>query len=126
MSARVCLVVDDEPAIRMYLCVILQRTGIQTLEAENAVEALRVLRRFGGEIDLLISDIHMPGDMDGLDLAYVVRNLYSRLPVILISGDVEIAPRDFTFIRKPFRAEAILNAIDQIRSDLCEQANITG
>ena len=68
MGDRVCLVVDDEPAIRAYITTILQSTGIQSLEAENAVEALRILQRLGGQIDLLITDIQVPGDMDGVPL----------------------------------------------------------
>jgi CheY-like chemotaxis protein len=111
MDQPLCLIVDDEPALRTYLRALLQRNGIQTLEAENAVEALRILHKLGGEIDLLITDIQMPGDIDGLDLAYSVKDRFSFVPVILISGDAEKAPTGFRFVRKPFSAGAILDAI---------------
>jgi CheY-like chemotaxis protein len=112
MNALLCLIVDDEPAIRTYLSDLLQSRGIQSLEAENAVEALRILQRLGDEIDLLISDIQMPGEIiDGVDLAYSVKNLSFFVPVILISGDAEKAPNGFTCVQKPFRADAFLNAV---------------
>ena len=111
MDQPLCLIVDDEPALRTYLRALLQREGIQSLEAQNAVEALRILHKLGGQIDLLITDIHMPGDIDGVDLAYSVKDQFSLVPVILISGDAEKAPTGFRFVRKPFRADVILDAI---------------
>jgi CheY-like chemotaxis protein len=113
MDEPLCLIVDDESAIRTYLGVLLRQKGIRSLEAGDAIEALRIVQKLGGEIDLLITDIQMPGDIDGVDLAYSVRNLFSSLPVILISGNVERAPTGFAFVRKPFRADAILSAIDK-------------
>ena len=114
MDEALCLIVDDEPALRTYLSLLLQRRGIQSLEAENAVEALRILHKRGGAIDFLITDIQMPGDIDGTDLAYSVKNLFASVPVILISGAVEKAPTGFAFVRKPFRADEILSAIDKV------------
>src|SRR5947209_8597743 len=108
MDRSFCLIVDDEPAIRSYLGALLQNKGIQCLQAESAVDALRILQKRHSEIDLIISDIQMPGDMDGVDLAYSVKNLFSFLPVILISGNVDTAPRGFTFVRKPFSVDQIL------------------
>ena len=113
MDERLCLIVDDEPALRTYLRTLLRRRGIQVLEAENAVKALRILHKLGGEIDLLITDIQMPGGMDGVALAHSVNNLFSFVPIILISGNVEKAPAGFTFVQKPFSADEILNAIDK-------------
>jgi DNA-binding NtrC family response regulator len=113
MDNRVCLVVDDEPVIRKYLRLILQRIGIQSIEADNAVEALRLLQKVGDEISLVITDIKMPGDMDGIDLAYSAQNSFSNLPVILISGFVDQVPAGFTFVRKPFMADELLKAIDK-------------
>jgi two-component system, response regulator PdtaR len=113
MGDRVCLIVDDEPAIRTYLTAILRRVGIQSLEADNAVEALRILQKLGGQIGLLITDIQMPGDMDGIDLAYSVQCSFSTLPVILISGYGGKAPGGFIYVQKPFIPDAILKAIEK-------------
>ena len=114
MRDRVCLIVDDEPVIRKYLRRILERIEIQSLEADNAVESLRLLQKLGGQVDLLITDIKMPGEMDGIDLAYSVQNSFSSLPVILISGFVDKVPAGFTYIRKPFMPDELLKAIDKM------------
>src|SRR5689334_4552304 len=113
MSEPLCLIVDDEPAVRAFLGAILRSNGIQALEAKTAVDALRVLLQLGEEIDLLITDIQMPGDLDGVDLVYAVRKQFSDLPVVVISGDAEKAPIGFPFVRKPFKVDEILGAIDQ-------------
>ncbi len=112
MSERICLIVDDEPAVREYLSVILQCRGIQSLEADNAVEALRIVQKLGGQIDLLITDVQVPGEMDGIDLAYSLKNSFRTLPVIVVSGCGDTAPTDFPFVRKPFTPDAILEAVD--------------
>jgi DNA-binding NtrC family response regulator len=111
-SDRFCLIVDDEPAVRTYLKAILQRGQIQSFEAESPARALQLLQEFGTRINLVITDIQMPGDMDGIDLAYSVRNSAPTLPVILISGYADIAiPASFPFVRKPFDAKAILETV---------------
>jgi DNA-binding NtrC family response regulator len=114
MGQRLCLIVDDEPAIRTYLKSVLQRGQIQSIEAESPAKALQLLQKLGTQISLIITDIQMPGDMDGVDLAYWVRNAAPRLPVILISGytDKEI-PLSFPFLQKPFDSTAILEAVSR-------------
>ena len=116
MEDHICLLVDDEPAIRSYLRAILEREKFQCLEAGNVAQALGITHRLDGRIDLIISDIKMPGDVDGVDLAYSVRNSYPDIPVILISGysDDESVKRSipaFRFIHKPFVPETILSAV---------------
>ena len=113
MNKRVCLIVDDEPAIRAYLKAILQCKNVQALEASNAVQALQMLQKHGNGIDLIITDIQMPGDLDGVDLAYSVKHSHPAIPVLLISGNANNAPAGrFTFVQKPFLPETILETID--------------
>ena len=80
MSDRICLIVDDEPSIRAFLRAILQREGIQCLEADSADHGLRVVHKLGGRVDLIVSDMKMTGEMDGLDLAHAVRNAFPAVP----------------------------------------------
>ena len=106
MSDRICLVVDDEPAVRRYVCVVLQKDNYQTLEAESAPQAFKLI------MGMLITDISMPGDMDGADLAFAVRNAFPTVPIVVISGysssaRVKSGMKDFEFIEKPFKPEAI-------------------
>jgi two-component system, NtrC family, sensor kinase len=113
MTDRTCLIVDDEPAIRSFLRTILERRQIQVLEAGNATEALRTLQKRG--VDLVLSDVIMPGDVSGLDLAHCVRHSFPSVPVILFSGYCEDAKEAaaFEFVKKPFSPETILNAVER-------------
>src|SRR5579872_1019329 len=119
MCNSVCLVVDDEEVIRKYLRAILERESILALEAENASQAMRIVQDLGGRLDLLITDIRMPGAMDGCDLAYAVRRSYPAVPVILISGyfdeaSLRNADAGFLFLPKPFSAETVLSAARRV------------
>ena len=118
-SDRVCLIVDDEPSIRTYLRAILQGERIQSLEADDAGQALRIIHKLGGRLDLIVCDIKMPGEMDGIDLAYSIRNSFPAVPVLLISGygNVESLRRtaaNFEVIQKPFVPETILMAVKKM------------
>jgi DNA-binding NtrC family response regulator len=129
MADRICIIADDSPSIRAYLRAILERQQFQCQEADNATQALRIVRRLGGSVDLIVSDIRLAGDMDGIDLAYSVRNSFPAIPVILISGygEEEYLKRtaaSFPFIQKPFVPETILNAVRRIMSP--ETAKATG
>jgi DNA-binding NtrC family response regulator len=114
MSERICLIVDDDPAIRTYLKRILDEEHLQSLEAETAEEGMRIVQRLNGNLDLVVSDITMPGDMDGMDLACAIRLTYPSVSVILISGYAEnlrsVSAAGFEVIRKPFVPGTILNA----------------
>ena len=109
-----CLVVDDEESIRAYICSVLQGEGFQTLEAVNATQALQIVHRLSGGIDLIVTDVIMPGDMSGLDLAHSVRLAFPAVRIVLISGypDVEgrVHPPGFEFVAKPFTPQAIVAA----------------
>jgi DNA-binding NtrC family response regulator len=81
------LVVDDEPAIRGVLCEFLQECGLAPVAVENADQALAVLDD-SEPVDLVFSDVRMPGNMDGYGLARWVLKHRPQLPVILATGDL--------------------------------------
>jgi two-component system cell cycle sensor histidine kinase/response regulator CckA len=114
MADQICLVVDDEPAIRCYVRAIIETQSLQVLEADNAPQALRIVQKLGGRLHLIVSDIKMPGEMDGFDLAYSIRHSFPDVPLVLISGydDDDCVKRcaAFEFIQKPFTPEAVLKA----------------
>src|SRR5215831_12319336 len=106
MAYHICLVVDDEEAIRNYVRAILETERLHVLEAGTAAQAMKIVQRLRGRLDLIISDIKMPGEMDGIDLAYSIRHSFPAVPVILISGygDEGCTKRvdaRFEFIQKP-------------------------
>ncbi len=79
------LVVEDEVLLRAVLADQLREAGLTVVEAGNADEALAYLNS-GGRVDLVFSDIEMPGSMNGLALAREIRVRHSTLPIILTSG----------------------------------------
>jgi CheY-like chemotaxis protein len=121
ITERTCLIVDDEPLIRGYLKTVLAKDRYRTLEAGNAAQAFKIVQKLNGGLDLIVTDITMPGDMDGLDLAYAVRNAFPAIPVVLVSGFMEAksAARplgEFSLVRKPFTPAAILEAVRRAAS----------
>jgi CheY-like chemotaxis protein len=79
-------VVDDEPAIRGVLCEFLADCGLNSLTTGNADEAVAIIGS-GESVDLVLSDVRMPGAMDGCDLARWILANRPELPVILATGD---------------------------------------
>ena len=81
------LVVDDEPAIRGVVCEFLKVCGLTPNAAVNAVCAIALIEQ-GTAIDLVFSDVRMPGSMDGYGLARWILENHPDLPVILATGDL--------------------------------------
>jgi CheY-like chemotaxis protein len=117
------LVVDDEPAVRMTIKLVLERAGHRVSVAADGRAGLAALA--GGGIDLLVVDLFMPG-MDGLETLREVRKHQADLPVIVISGTSLDAPGqtapDFlamavklgavSSLQKPFKPRDIIGAVE--------------
>lgn len=84
-NARTVLVAEDEVLVRAMVSEYLRDQGYEVLEAADAAEALAVFEA-GAPVDIVFSDVQMPGSMDGAMLADVVRLRY-RIPVLLTTGD---------------------------------------
>jgi CheY-like chemotaxis protein len=80
------LLVEDDVLVRLATAEALRAAGLVVLEAANADEALMVLRR-STPIDAVVTDIRMPGAMDGLGLAATVRAKWPDLKIIMVSGE---------------------------------------
>jgi DNA-binding NtrC family response regulator len=104
------LLVEDEILTRTAVAEYLRLSGYTVVEAADAAEALTLFGA-GELIDIVISDVDLPGTMDGLDLARWVKKHHSALPVLLTSGRgiaVEAAERlAFFFVAKPYRLEKL-------------------
>ena len=112
------LVVEDEPLLRTALVAFLQRCGYSTIEAPSAIAALDVWRAEHAEIDLVITDIVMPGGMTGRDLAAQLHRERPALPIIFTSGYADEAPDDpepliegFNFLAKPYAPRELARLI---------------
>jgi DNA-binding NtrC family response regulator len=109
------LVVDDEPLVRMDVALILQQAGFDVEEASNSDEALRKLNGGGCRLDALVTDVQMPGAVDGCVLSKRVHELFPNAAIIVISGVTkppsEEMPPTATFLAKPVSPECLLRAI---------------
>jgi CheY-like chemotaxis protein len=114
-SSRLILVVEDEPAVRVSAIMAIEALGHRTLEAEDAASALALLEQ-QSQIDLLFTDVRMPGDMDGAELAFTVKSRWPSIAIIVVSGNFDPKatrlPMGTNFLAKPYRLSALKALID--------------
>ncbi len=108
------LVVEDEALIRMIGADMLAEAGFHVLEAGSADEAIKILER-ASDVQLMFSDVDMPGSMNGLALAELVHTRWPSIRLLLTSGKHQIAetelPDDGRFVSKPYTSSVILDRI---------------
>jgi CheY-like chemotaxis protein len=104
----------------------LERLGYRVIQAVDGLEAMEVLERQGGDVELLLTDIVMPGGLSGLELARRWRLRYPSVGVILTTGSSsevhgveEALGEGMVFLQKPYEIEQLGDAI---RSSLQERA----
>lgn len=114
--ARV-LVVDDDAEVREAMVAMLDELGYQVDEAPSADEALaRLADRRQPTIDILLSDVVMPGRLDGVGLAEEVQRLYPSIPVVLATGYTTrlTAASAFRVLAKPFSHQVLAETLAEI------------
>jgi two-component system, cell cycle sensor histidine kinase and response regulator CckA len=105
------LVVDDEPPIRELIATILGRAGYRVLLAANGCDAGSMFEQHFAEIDLVITDVWMPG-VSGPHLVDQLLSIQPRLKCILMSAnDRPTISRDVPFLRKPFSIFQLLGRV---------------
>jgi two-component sensor histidine kinase len=108
------LVVEDEMVLRMRAVDIVEDAGFTPVEAANADQAIAILES-RSDIDLLFTDIQMPGSMDGLKLAHAVHDRWPAIKIILVSGQVKPSdaerPVDSRFFGKPLGVGQMINEL---------------
>src|SRR5690349_15817059 len=87
------LVVEDEPLIRLGLASLVEEAGYPVAEAANADQAIRILEA-DSSFRVVITDVDMPGSMDGLRLAHYVRDRWPPIQLVVISGKVGVSPSE--------------------------------
>jgi two-component system, response regulator PdtaR len=110
----VILIVEDETFVKYYLEEILEYAGYQVVSAANADEAIEILEP-RNDIRVLITDINMPGSMDGLRLAAAVKDRWPPIKIIVATGKEaprrEEMPMDSQFLPKPYAPDRVLAAV---------------
>ena len=123
MTAATALVVDDESMVRHLVRRILEPERCGVVEVDDGETALRLIQRRGDSIDVVVTDLVMPG-IDGFDVVEVLTRHHPRLPVLCMSGFVSQLNADrhvpVPLIHKPFTAgvlrEAVVRLLERSRA----------
>src|ERR1700692_1898375 len=109
--SAVVLIVEDEMLLRMRAVDMVKDAGFTPVEAVDADEAVAILEA-RSDVALMLTDIQMPGTMDGLKLAHTVHKRWPPIKIILVSGQLKLAdidiPLDSRFFGKPLDAAEMI------------------
>jgi PAS domain S-box-containing protein len=113
------LIADDESALRHAIVEILRTSGYKVLEAESSTQALEMAQQHRGQLDILLTDIVMPG-LRGPELARRVAKVHPEVQIVYMSGYAEGLPEaelpaNSTFLQKPFRFATLLEQLKLVR-----------
>jgi CheY-like chemotaxis protein len=118
LSMPLVLAADDEPFILQYIAHVLQSANYRVITVNTVDEAWRIFRRRQPEIELVLTDVVMPGSVDGMDLAERIHQLDPSLPVLFITGALsESDPRTALMVekqqvlRKPFFPKQLVDFV---------------
>jgi CheY-like chemotaxis protein len=115
----VAVIVEDEALLRTLAAEALEDEGFTTFAAENALAALDICKKRPETIDVLFTDIRMPGPMDGLELAHRVRERWPWVAILIASGNIFVGrdqlPEGARFLPKPYDLNRIADVIRQLR-----------
>jgi CheY-like chemotaxis protein len=106
------LIVEDDKLQSLIAVDVVEEAGFVAIEAFDADEAVAILET-RSDIVLVLTDINMPGSMDGLKLAHAVRSRWPPIKIIVVSGrgpESEL-PKDVRFLAKPYQTEVMLSEI---------------
>jgi two-component system, NtrC family, sensor kinase len=125
-SAGTALLVEDNPEVAEVAAAYFQQLGYLVKQVANAREALE---RLGGDakIDLVFSDILMPGGMNGLELGHAIRRLYPAMPVLLVTGYSDsfrdAVQQSFVVLQKPFDLAELEQKLRETQRAKAEQTS---
>ena len=116
-SRALILIVEDDPLIRWSGAETLEDAGFEVLEVANADDALTLLETHHS-VNVLFTDVDMPGKLDGLDLARIAAHRWPYIHIIVASGRKEPQapqmPDNGRFVAKPYMPEQIVRDIDEL------------
>jgi CheY-like chemotaxis protein len=112
------LVVEDEAPVRELVCSLLAARGYNILQAETGVQALELWQNCKAQVDLLLTDLVMPNNLNGRELAEMLRAERPRLKVIFTSGySADVVGKDFVlrgglhYLQKPYHPQKLAAAV---------------
>ena len=112
MGKQTILVVEDEVMIRSLMADVLRDEGYLVIEAANGDEGKDLLLS-GQNVDLVVTDVRMPGDTDGVELTALSKRMNPNRPVLVVSGHLSPAAANSAdeFIPKPYLPSTFLKVI---------------
>ena len=115
-TCRTVLIVEDEPTIRLFETMAVEEAGYRAMEASDADTAL-VLLESEASPDIMVTDVQMPGSIDGLELARTVRERWPQTGVVIASTQVtHTTDPHVQVVRKPFSSEELICAMASVGS----------
>lgn len=115
------LVTDDDAMIRMDAAAIIEEAGFQALEAGNVAEAIGHLEDHADQVNLLFTDVQMPGGRDGFDLARETARRWPDIKILVASGARSPGPGELpegaVFLNKPFSADVVHTRLKELFPD---------
>jgi len=111
-SPHAVLIVEDDQLLRLLTVDLVEQAGFEAVQAEDADEAVAILEA-RSDIALLLTDIEMPGSMDGVKLAHAVRDRWPPIKIIVVSSRVtdRDLPTESSFFSKPYHADKVISEI---------------
>jgi CheY-like chemotaxis protein len=115
-AATVVLLVEHEPLLRELGATVLQDAGYKVIEAAGAADAIKALE--AAKVNVLFTDIQIPGDLDGLALAHLVSQRWPTVRLLICSGRLQpeagALPSAGKFMRKPYGLDEMLATVGEL------------
>ena len=116
-NRRAVLIVEDDPDLRSLTAALLEDEKLDTIECESAEAALAVMLMGGCDVAMILADVRLRGVMDGVDLAWEVKQRWPFLPMVLTSGHprerVRELPPGVAYMSKPWQPLNVLMAAER-------------
>jgi CheY-like chemotaxis protein len=117
LAAPTILIVEDEVLFRLELADLFEASGYRVVEAGDADEATAILHQ-DPSIRIVLTDIEMPGSMDGLRLGHYVRECFPPVTLVIASGALRPSPADLPerslYLSKPFNPFKLLRRLNEV------------
>jgi CheY-like chemotaxis protein len=117
MNVPIALVVEDNAIERELVAGLLEEFYVAAIPCESAEKALRVLEGAGENVSMLLTDTHLPGKIDGVELAHYAAEQYPNIHLVVTSGRVprRQLPDGAKFFQKPWTALDLLRETERLR-----------
>lgn len=118
MAGPTVLVVEDDLLLLSMTARALRDHGLTVIETETADAAFLVLNAAPGAVDVVLSDMEMPGALSGAALAFVARHVWPDIPFVLTSGRsasaLEALPDGVLFLQKPYEVPRLSGLVESL------------